>query len=89
MVAAFDIATRLSLARTKDMVRLVTLLERCSLPVTAPGVRAQKVFDAQLHDKKFASGKNRFVLPLAIGKVKVVKNVPVNIVKDAIEKVVG
>jgi 3-dehydroquinate synthetase len=36
------------------------------------------------HDKKFTGGMNRFVLPVKIGKCRVVKKVPLKVIKEAI-----
>jgi len=33
-------------------------------------------------DKKFVSGVNRFVLPISIGKVKIVENIPEDIIAN-------
>jgi 3-dehydroquinate synthetase len=48
-----------------------------------PGV----IFDHMQHDKKFVAGKNRFVLAVSIGRVKVVSGVPSNIIQSAIKKI--
>jgi len=38
------------------------------------------------HDKKFIDGVNRFILPISIGKVKIVKGIDENLIKDVIRK---
>jgi 3-dehydroquinate synthetase len=38
------------------------------------------------YDKKFVSGKNKFILPVAIGKVKVVTGVDEKIIRQVIQK---
>jgi len=85
MAIATDIAVEMELLHRNDAERIVALIERCGLPVFAKRLSAQKIYAALGHDKKFIGGKNRFVLPAGIGRVKTVKGVPENIVKNAIK----
>jgi 3-dehydroquinate synthetase len=43
------------------------------------------IYNAHLHDKKFIHGKNRFILPLGIGSVRIVESIPGPIVARAIK----
>ena len=38
------------------------------------------------HDKKFISGKNRFVLMQSVGKVKVVEGISIDVISSAVKK---
>jgi 3-dehydroquinate synthase len=89
MVAASDIARRLGIIDRKTADRIEVLIKKAGLPVFAKGLRSDKIFLSLLHDKKFIRGRNRFVLPASIGKVKVVEDIPDNIVKYAIKDRIG
>ena len=55
---------------------------------TARLVELHRILKAEAYDKKFLRGKNRYVLPVAIGKVKVVEGVSYatirRVLKDAL-----
>jgi 3-dehydroquinate synthetase len=55
--------------------------------VAAPGVDAARVMQLMRSDKKFRDGRNRFVLPVAIGEWKAVEDIPSDIVACAVEEV--
>ncbi len=86
MVASCKISRRLGILGEKDASRIIALIKKLGLPTVARGVRFQDVYDAHLHDKKFIRGKNRFVLPLRIGKMKVAENVPDAIVREVLKE---
>lgn len=86
MAVAADIANRLKLIGAKDASSIKGLIERCGLPVRAKRLSFAKICASLAHDKKFIRGKNRFVLPVAIGRVRVVEGVPEHIVKEEIKK---
>ena len=84
MAIAADVAFKLKILSGKDLQRIISLIEICGLPVKAGGLNPSKIYNALTHDKKFIRGKNRFVLPTGIGKVRVVEDVPEAIIKKAI-----
>lgn len=84
MVAANTIALELGLITEAQCLRIKSLLIKAGLPVSAKGLNPSKIYAAHLYDKKFQRGKNRFVLPLRIGKVKICEGIPEAIIKRAI-----
>ena len=86
MAIAADIALKLKLITQEKVRRITSLIERCGLPVNIRGLSFLKIYEALGHDKKFIRGKNRFVLPLSIGRVKVVENIPEQIIKEVIKR---
>lgn len=56
-------------------------LDRCALPRQA-SVDAEAVFEALHHDKKRKAGTLRWVLPVAVGDVRVFSDVPDALVRD-------
>lgn len=89
MVAANFIAKELGLISDHECRRIEGLLRAARLPVVVKNISPRKIYDAHLYDKKFIHGKNRFVLPVAIGKARAVSAVPEVLVKKAIDLISG
>jgi len=89
MAAAAFISSELGIIPQPDFERILRLLENSGLPVIAEGVAPRRIYEAHLYDKKFSGGKNRFVLPAGIGRVKIVEGVPDKLIKKAIGLVCG
>lgn len=76
MVAAGAIARELGLFSDAEQHRMTSLLERAGLPTRFPPLSARRLVDATGHDKKVQSGKVRWILPEALGRVVVRSDVP-------------
>jgi 3-dehydroquinate synthase len=70
MAAAAALAAKRGCLQAGDRDRLLSLLSRAGLPVSFPYSGAQ-VQELLPRDKKVYRGKLRFVLPVAIGRVKI------------------
>jgi len=86
MLAASEIALNLEMIAEKEYNRIKKLVASYGLPVRAKGVSHGKIINSYLHDKKFTSGSNRFVLPRRIGSVEVVEDIPDILVRNVIRK---
>lgn len=86
MVIAADMSFRLRLISKNDTKRIVSLIDKCSLPYKVSALKLSAIYDAHLHDKKFIHGKNRFVLPSGIGHVKIVEGIPDSVVVGSIRE---
>lgn len=87
MAAANFIARELGLLGKEECGRIEGLLMKAGLPVTAKGLSREKIYEAHLYDKKFIKGKNRFVLPVGIGKVIVAEGIAEGLVRRAINSI--
>ncbi|NQU73700.1 MAG: 3-dehydroquinate synthase [Candidatus Omnitrophica bacterium] len=87
MIAANFISQRMGIISKSECSRIEDLLKRAGLPVRAKGIAPSKVYEAHLYDKKFTHGTNRFVLPVSIGRVKIVEGVSEALIKGAIQSV--
>ena len=76
MVMAADLSRRLGILREPDVRRLILLLERAGLPVSAPGITAARFVELMSVDKKAMAGKIRFVLLERLGSAIVHEDVP-------------
>lgn len=85
MAGAARISARLGMISTRDVNRIESLIRCVGLPTDIKGLKFNRIYDAHLHDKKFIHKKNRFILPTAIGSVKVVEGIPDHLIKDAIK----
>ncbi|MGH7198854.1 MAG: 3-dehydroquinate synthase, partial [Candidatus Omnitrophota bacterium] len=87
MLVAAHIAEELGVLKDKSLVqRLEKTLLKFELPIFYKGVPTDLILKAIGYDKKAEAGVNRFVLPVAMGKVAVVKNVPVAVIVKCLEK---
>ena len=86
MVAATLIAERLGKIRSADAQRIVSaVLALGPLPPIEAG--AAGIQRRIASDKKTRNGVTHFVLPRAIGKVEIVPDVPLRLVREAVERV--
>jgi len=84
MAAAAFMAVRMGMLGERDLKRIISLIKKADLPISARKVKVKKILNSLGHDKKFVEGSNTFILPTAIGKVKVVKAVPRRVVEEGI-----
>ena len=67
--------------------RLNNLITNVGLPQKIKSVQLSKIMELMKHDKKFVAGKNRFVLARSIGSVKIVENIPTDIIIQSIKSI--
>jgi len=89
MLASGRIASELGFIREADAGRIEKLIEDVGLPVSIEGVALPKIYEAHLHDKKFSSGKNRFILASKIGYAKAVDGVADSVVRNALKSCIS
>jgi len=85
MIKACYIALRLKMIKKSDYERMVSLIRRASPKIRLKYARQGRILNALSYDKKFTAGVNRFILPSGIGRVRVVDNIPQNLIKEAIQ----
>jgi 3-dehydroquinate synthase len=85
IMVACRIAKELQMTTKGTIDKIEALLLKAGLPVKISGLALADIRAAQEHDKKFTDGKNRFILPVRIGKVKIKENVPGKIIEKAIK----
>ncbi len=86
MLCAGEIACCLGLFSNKDFLRLDSLIEKAGLPKKIRNCSLEDIMKSMRHDKKFVGRVNRFVLPIKIGKVKIVKGIDENLIKEVLRK---
>lgn len=84
MLAAARISLKLKLIDEKLLNRITGLVKAVGLPVKIKNVAFERIINAHYRDKKFIGSKNRFVLITGIGRTKIVENIPIGIIKEAL-----
>ena len=84
MRAAAELSRQITQCPAKDLQRLNDLLTAIGLPQTLKGVKLSDVTRLMTHDKKFISGRTRFVLAKKIGSVKVVEGISSERIETAV-----
>ena len=78
------IAGKTGLLASAACKRIENLIKKIGLPVKLKNVSLKNILSAQGYDKKFIHGKNRFVLPVKIGKVIIKEDIPESLIKEAL-----
>ncbi len=76
IVITARISHHLGLIGAADVLRIVALLERALLPVTAPGLGVERYLQLMGIDKKVEGGRIRFILLRGIGSAFLTADVP-------------
>jgi 3-dehydroquinate synthase len=76
MVLATRLSHRMGLITRQDVSRVIDILSRARLPVTAPDLGSGRYLELMGHDKKVEAGRLRFVLLKRIGEAFVSADIP-------------
>jgi len=85
MACADDIAVKLRLLKAKDAERIERLIKNVKLPTRIKNCRPNNILEKLSKDKKFINGKNRFILPVKIGKVIIREGIDNNLIRQVIK----
>jgi len=89
MMGASRIAARLGVADDELVARQADLFRAFGLPLTAPGVSAERVVEAMRLDKKVRGGQIRFVLVSQPGAAAVHDDIPEPLVNEVVRSLVA
>lgn len=85
MLAALEISRDLGFINNSLNTRIENVIKKCGLPTQIEGLTLKKIIKAFYRDKKFIGSRNRLVLAAGLGKVRVVKDVPLEIIATALK----
>lgn len=88
MMVAAHISLRLGMVSQEMLKRQEDILQRFQLPTTLSGISHEAILNAAASDKKSRGGKIRWVLLEGPGKSTTSRNVPDQIVKEALNQVI-
>jgi 3-dehydroquinate synthase len=86
MLAASYISVDLGLLDPREKKKIFALIKMAGLPMKIKGISLDSIINAHYRDKKFIGAKNRFVLIKNIGKTEIRENIPLGIIKAALNK---
>lgn len=87
MLVACDIAESLGILKDPRLTtRLEALLVKFGLPIAYRGLTVENILKSMGYDKKSDAGANRFILPAGLGRVQVVRDVPEEPIKKALNR---
>ena len=89
MMGAVRMSRRMGMTDDEVVQRQERLLERFGLPTSAPDVDPGRVFTAMALDKKTEAGSIKWVLLEGVGRAVVRRDVPIELVKEAVEGLVS
>jgi len=87
MIVAANLSVNIGLINNKLAERIKNLIKLYGLPVKLNAVSVAKIIKAHYHDKKFSGKENKFVLLLTIGKPKIVRNIKLGLIKEAVRSI--
>lgn len=86
MLIATEMARELGVLQEPAFAeRLEKLILKFGLPLYFKGLSMDKILTAMGFDKKADAGINRFILPVAIGKTQIEKNIPSDLIARAVK----
>ncbi|MDD5130843.1 MAG: 3-dehydroquinate synthase [Candidatus Omnitrophica bacterium] len=88
MLAAVDLSYKMGLVARKSVLRIENLIRLYGLPVKIKGVAVAKIIQAHYYDKKFSGRENKFILISGIGRAKVVRNIGLDLIKEALCRII-
>jgi 3-dehydroquinate synthase len=86
MLVACQMSQNLGFIQDDILARIEKLIKATGLPTKINKISLAKILKAHYRDKKFIGKKNRFVLIQDIGKAKVVQDIPLRLIREAIKK---
>ena len=87
MVVAAGLSHKLGLIDAATVSRIKSLIRRYGLPVKIKGLPLPRIIRAHYHDKKFSGKENKFVLISRIGKPRIIKNIKLSLIKEAVAQI--
>ena len=84
MAVAARLAERMGLWAGEAADRLIRLIEHARLPTRLPELPVDDVINTMWSDKKAVAGHLRMVLPVKLGAVKVVDEVPLELLREVL-----
>jgi 3-dehydroquinate synthase len=90
MLAAVNLAAKTGVLKQPDLAGLLLkVIRELGLPDQLNGLNSAEIYEALFLDKKVDCGSIRWVLPEALGKVKIVNDLPEQMVVESIREIGG
>ncbi len=86
MISAAGVAVQLNLLTAENEARIRRLIRRFGLPENFGELAPAAIVDSMYRDKKTLAGKVRFVLPETIGRVRIVTDIPAEVLAAVLSR---
>lgn len=86
MITAAQAAVELGLMDIMEKNRLNNVVKKFGLPVCYGEISPEDIIESMYHDKKAENGKIKYIIPEGIGKVRIIKDIPHEILINVLEK---
>ncbi len=86
MYGAMKLAYALGMIEKDVVTRVKDILELWELPIRFPAKFLETVIENLIYDKKVSDKKVLFILPTAIGKVEMVRDIPQDIIRRVVQE---
>jgi 3-dehydroquinate synthase len=88
MIAVCRISRDMGRMSADEAERVVSAVKSVGRLPSLAGLKVPAILEALQHDKKVRDGAVHFVLPRAIGRVEIVRDVPIALVRDAVKALI-
>ncbi|MBU0684163.1 MAG: 3-dehydroquinate synthase [Candidatus Omnitrophota bacterium] len=88
MVLAGEIALRLDMLKESELNRIKSLVKQSGFSMKIKGITLKTIMNSYGYDKKFIAGSNRLVLPKSIGKIEIIEDIPLILIRTVLRKYV-
>jgi len=86
MITAAGVAVKLGMLSADSRTRILNLIRAFDLPGDFGQLKPDEIIESMSHDKKALAGKVRYILPEEIGRVKLVTDVPPEILYEVLDE---
>ena len=86
MNTAAGVAVKLGMLSADSRTRILNLIRAFDLPGDFGQLKPDEIIESMSHDKKALAGKVRYILPEEIGRVKLVTDVPPEILYEVLDE---
>jgi 3-dehydroquinate synthase len=84
MIAEAKLANKLGMLSELEVTRITEVIAAAGLPTNTQLEMSDKLLGLMQHDKKVNQGKIRFALPQGLGKVALVDDIPIDLIKQVL-----
>jgi len=86
MLVALEISLKMKLINESTLKRIESLIKNVGLPIRITKLATSEILKKHFYDKKFSGKSNKFVLTNGLGNFKIVRNIPLSLIRYAIDK---
>lgn len=86
MVSAAITANKLDMISSDAVQKIVELIKAFDLPTNYENLSVDEIINKMYYDKKTTGGKITYIIPSSVGRVEIIKDIPLEVIKEALLK---